>query len=119
MNTAVFLLEHAYTLDAVYLSGYVTECSLKALILERTPEPERADTLARITKGAQGHNPEVLSGVLRDLGIRIPLGIVSRFRRFQWTTSLRYQAGRKPNNEARGYLRTAELVYNWVNGELL
>lgn len=120
LSTAAFLLEHDYTLDAVYLSGYVIECSLKALILAVTPEKERADILKQITAGSRGHDREILSGLLKDKdpGIRIPVEIVCGFRRFPWTTSLRYETGRKRTGEARGYLKAAERVYNWVEGKL-
>ena len=53
-------------LEAQYLGGYSIECSLKALILEKTPIMERIDMLHRITHGAINHRADVLIGRLRD-----------------------------------------------------
>ncbi len=35
------------------------------------------------------HRLDVLLGHLRDLGIKLPLEITKRIRRFDWTTELR------------------------------
>ena len=118
LSTAEFLLRHTYALDAVYLSGYVIECSLKALILDHAQQQEQTELLKKITSGSRGHDREMLGGILRERGTQIPLDIIRRFRRFPWTTSLRYETGRKPMGEARGYLATAKQVYDWVQGEL-
>ena len=65
-------------LDAQYLGGYTVECSLKALILHRTPDPEKPDKLKRITSGAKMHRPEVLLGNCETWGspsrLRSPSG---------------------------------------------
>lgn len=80
------MLREKPTLDAQYLAGYAVECSRKALILHLTPEPEKPDKLKRITSGARMHQPEVLLGELRDLGIALPADLAKRMRRFDWTT---------------------------------
>src|SRR5438034_11559735 len=92
--TAEFLLRNKHTLDAMYIGGYTVECSLKALILERTAAVDRLDRLRAITSGAKMHKPEVLVGVLRDLGILLPLKLARRLRKATWTTALRYEIGR-------------------------
>ena len=51
LNAAETLLREKLTLDAQYLSGYAVECSLKALILELTPDSSKADKLKEITAG--------------------------------------------------------------------
>jgi hypothetical protein len=53
LTTAETLLREGHTLDAQYLGGYTVECSLKALLLELTPEPEKADTLRKLTAGRE------------------------------------------------------------------
>jgi len=45
------LLREKLTLDAQYLAGYTVECSLKALILELTPDVDKAAKLKEITAG--------------------------------------------------------------------
>ena len=43
------------TLEAQYIGGYSVECSLKALILEKTAEPDRPAMLDVLTHGATYH----------------------------------------------------------------
>ena len=68
LTTAETLLREKLTLDAQYMGGYTVECSLKALILESTPETEKPKKLKEITAGAKMHRPDVLLGELRELG---------------------------------------------------
>lgn len=82
LTTAETLLREKLTLDAQYIGGYTVECSLKALIMERTPDPDKRDQLHRITSGASMHRPDVLLGELRNLGVALPLNLAKRMRRF-------------------------------------
>jgi HEPN domain-containing protein len=118
LTTAETLLRENLTLAAQYVGGYSVECSLKALILELTPDLEKPDKLRRITSGAKMHRPDVLLGELRDLGIRLPLQIAKRMRRFDWTTDLRYETGRRDTGETKAFLKTAKAIYDWVEGQL-
>jgi HEPN domain-containing protein len=118
LTTAEFLLENRYTLDAMYLAGYAVECTLKALILELTPDHDRSEVLKKISSGKKMHDPEILGGILKDLGCPIPLLLVKKFRRSGWSTSLRYETGRKDTGETRGFLRMAKEVCDWVEGQL-
>lgn len=116
-TTAEFLLKHGFTLDAQYLAGYTIECCLKALILAKTAPVDQPAQLTRIRSGATMHRAEVLLQILRDLGVRLPLRLVKRFRRFDWTTDLRYEVGRRDTGETRAFLRAALEAYEWVKGE--
>lgn len=118
LNTAEHLLATKYTLPAQYIGGYSVECSLKALILDLTPEADRLDKLARITAGATMHQPEVLLQELRTLGVRLPMELARRFRKFKWDTSLRYETGRRDTGETVAFLRTAKIVNDWVAEQL-
>lgn len=118
LTTAEFLLANGYNLDAMYLAGYAVECTLKALILETAPVQRRNDTLKRISSGKKMHSPEVLGGILKNLGCPIPPVFVKRIRRSAWSTNLRYEIGRRDTGETRGFLRTARDMYNWVDGQL-
>lgn len=118
LTTAQFLLDNRYNLDALYLAGYTVECSLKALILEATPEAERAEILGKITSGKKMHEPEILGMFLKDLGKPIPLKLVKRLRRSGWSTALRYETGRTDTGETRSFLKTAKAVHDWVEGQL-
>jgi len=106
------------TLEAQYIGGYSVECALKALILERTPIADRPDLLNKLTHGAKSRRPEVLLGLLRDRNVFLPIELAKRMRRFDWTTDLRYETGRKDTGETNGLLRTARDMYNWVEAQL-
>jgi HEPN domain-containing protein len=106
------------TLEAQYIAGYSVECSLKALILEKTAEPDRTAMLERLTHGAASHRPEVLLDRLREQGISLTVDLAKRMRRFDWTTDLRYEIGRKPTGETNGLLNTASAIYDWVQEQI-
>lgn len=118
LTTAETLLREKLMLDAQYIGGYTVECSLKALILELTPAPDKADMLRRLTSGARMHRADVLLGELRNFGVALPLDLARRMRRFDWTTDLRYETGRRDTGETSALLRTAKLIYDWVEGQL-
>lgn len=118
LTTAEALLREKLTLDAQYLGGYTVECSLKALILEKTPNAEKSKVLEQISSGAKMHRPDVLLGELRNLGIALPIELAKRMRRFDWTTDLRYETGRRDTGETIALLKTAKAVYDWVEGQL-
>ena len=106
------------TLEAQYIGGYSVECSLKALVLEKTPAADRPDVLDRMTRGATYHRAEVLLDRLRDRGVFLTVELAKRMRRFDWTTDLRYETGRKDTGETNGLLRTARAIYEWVEGQI-
>jgi hypothetical protein len=112
LTTAETLLRAKLTLDAQYLGGYTVECSLKALILHRAPDPDKPELQKRLTSGAAMHRPDVLFGELRLLGIALPLDIAKRMRRFDWTTDLRYETGRRDTGETIAFLKTAKAIYD-------
>lgn len=118
LATAEFLLAEGYNLDAMYLGGYVIECSLKALILELTSAADRPTMLKEISSGSKMHRPEVLKELLKQKGGVIEPELVKRLRRFDWSTDLRYQYGRTDTGETRALLKTARAVHDWVKGKL-
>jgi len=118
LTTAEFLCHWGYNLEAAYLAGYTIECTLKALILEKTSVSERPETLRKIRSGRRMHDFEVLAGLLKDLGQPIPLRFVRKLRRYAWSTDMRYETGRRPPGETRGFLKAAKEVGDWVKGQL-
>lgn len=112
------LFENGFNLDARYLVGYTVECSLKALILHRTPDPDKAGKLREISSSARMHRPEVLLGELRTFGIALPLEIARRMWRFDWRTDLRYETGHRDTGETKAMLKTAKDIYDWVERQL-
>lgn len=114
------LLESNSFLDAVYLAGYVVECSLKALILERTPAAKRPDICLELTTGARSHNFDVLSGILRAKGCPPPRDVMAILDVLsdEWRTDLRYLGSIIPEREARLFLERVRAVHRWVEGSL-
>lgn len=115
------LLRAKLSLDAQYIGGYTIKCSLKALILELTGAFERTETLRNLSSGAKMHRPDILLGELRRLGAPpLPLELARRLRpgRFDWTTDLRYETGRRDTGETTAFLRTAKSIHDWVEGQL-
>ena len=106
-------------LEAQYIGGYSVECSLKALILEKTPTTDRDNVLKLITRGAKYHRADVLIGMLRDREVTLTMTLVARMRRFQWDTNIRYEVGRRDTGETNGLLRTARMILSWVEGQIL
>lgn len=118
LATAEALLVLGYTLDAQYIGGYTVECSLKGLIMERTPTADKPDILKKISSGASMHRPEVLLEELKKLGVTLTPELAKRMRRFDWTTSLRYETGRRDTGETVSFLRTAKAIYDWAEGQI-
>jgi hypothetical protein len=119
LDVAVEIMEFLRrSLEAQYVGGYSVECSLKALILEKTAEADRAAILQQLTQGAANHRPEVLLARLRDLGVVLTPELARRMRRFDWTTDLRYETGRKDTGETNALLNTAGAVYEWVESQI-
>ena len=73
--------DQGLNLDAKCLAGYTVEYALKAMILAKTPPAEVAKQTWRITAGKRTHEPAVLRGVLKELGVELPDGFGDRLRR--------------------------------------
>lgn len=106
------------TLEAQYIGGYSVECSLKALVLEKTADADRPAMLDRLTRGATYHRAEVLFDRLRERGVSLTVELAKRMRRFDWNTGLRYETGRKDTGETNALLRTARAIYEWVEEQI-
>jgi HEPN domain-containing protein len=118
LGTAEFLLDQGYNLDAFYLGGYAIECSLKALINERTPSSRRPSILEKITQGAQWHDPEVLGGILEELRCPMPRPLLKSCIDSGWSPQLRYEAGRRDTSETVAFLKLASTVVAWTGGKI-
>ena len=119
LTVAQALLDLHFTLDARYLGGYAIECSLKALIMGLTPEPQRVERYLEISRGSRMHEHDTLRGILhREFEVKLPPELIGRLRRFSWTTDLRYETGFSPVSETRGLLKIAKAVYDWSEEKL-
>jgi hypothetical protein len=118
LEAAETLLRERHSLEAQYIGGYTFECTLKALILQYTPDAELPEQLKRITSGSAMHRSDVLVGELGKRNVSVPVDIIKRIRRANWTTDLRYEIGRRDTGETIAFLKSAKAVYNWVKGLL-
>ena len=118
LKVAQFLLEHGHGTESKYLGGYSIECAMKSLILDACPPAGLAAMLKKITSGQSMHNYEVLAAILNDQGHPLPPAIRTSFRRWNWSTSLRYSTVRTPHGEVAGFLKLAGRLTVWVKGEL-
>lgn len=111
----------AYRLDAVYLGGYCVECALKALILDRTPEPKRQAELERIGRGSQGHDLEILAKNLKlSKKVAIPgdTRVAVDFVARRWGTELRYRGEHVLGREVIPFLENVRAIHAWVERSL-
>jgi hypothetical protein len=116
-TTAELLREKGLFVDQMYLTGYVVECALKALILHVTPESERQLTLEALSRGAASHDFENLKTIYQRDGKQFPLEgakILKRLVKYQWKTALRYQVGKGNRREAAAFLAEAYSFLEWV-----
>ena len=119
---AEFLFTHRFFVDAVYLAGYVVECSLKASVLKHTPQRGFAAILAQLTEvGAKGHNIEYLKSLLKDRlrrggrKDREAFGLLTEpFQRVaSWSTSLRYYVGALKHDTAKLFMDAVQEIREW------
>lgn len=82
-------------------------------------EEEDGDAIyQRISSGSRMHYPRTLGAILKDQGRPIPLALTQKYRRFGWTTDLRYATRKRPGGEAKAFLKMVRSFYRWVEGEL-
>lgn len=106
--------------EVIYLSGYVAECGLKALLVTHTPPRHHEAMLNRFKNPREiGHNLERLIDELERRNVRIPEKILAMTRRIrrQWSPQLRYSADRRATKIARSTFADADGFNRWVNGE--
>jgi HEPN domain-containing protein len=119
LGAADLLLEHGFTLDAVYLAGYGVECALKAQILRHSPEREFAEVMAKLTEaGAKGHDFEYLKNLFKErrhgrhkTDVEV-LGVLSANLKVvsSWSTDLRYEPGSIRMEAAERFCRAAREI---------
>jgi hypothetical protein len=99
----------------MYIAGYVVECSLKALILARTPARRRAAMCEEISRGQRGHDVEYLKARLKQVKCEVPRDVVERLRRTAvWSTDWRYRVGLGEYRTAKEFLDATEYIRDWA-----
>jgi hypothetical protein len=101
--------------EVIYLGGYVVECSLKAVVVSKSP-PSRHEDLLVDFKTEVKHNLDSLRVRLSRKRIELPkaeLRALSAVRSL-WDVEMRYDAIRRKRSDAEGFLQQAEIIYSWA-----
>jgi hypothetical protein len=122
LEAARFLLEHGFYTDSTYLAGYVVECSLKGLILRRTPRNQHDRMKKELTEvGAKGHDFEFLkhllhksSGKATSRASLLPDKLNRSFRAVSaWSTDLRYSPEPGEHLASARFFEAAQAIHEW------
>lgn len=103
--------------DVIYLSGYVIECALKALLLSRYPEAKHKEMIERF-KSAVKHDLEKLKRELSKKKVELPEKQQENLKRVRpvWSSEMRYDIRAWHRDEAERIFLAVEAIYDWVNG---
>lgn len=104
--------------EVIYLSGYVAECSLKSLLLSRTPVPRRTGLVEDKFRSTLGHNFDWLKQQLSDAGVSLPGEAKEQLKRVWsvWRSELRYDPAPRTRDEAQRVCEAAEGLHRWACG---
>lgn len=106
-------------LDSMYLAGYAIECSLKAVLLARTPKSKRAELMRQAFQGKAGHSFENLKALLRRQGVAFSIEVNRQLRKVtSWSTDLRYRVGLGSSGDAREFIAAVEKIVNWARRQI-
>lgn len=115
---------------AIYMAGFVIECLLKALLLERHPNLQRLVDRAKLSESDRevhsllySHELDDMLGFLPELekkltGLRTKAGgsVWTQFNDIceEWTVYARFSPANAKLEDARRYLETVEEVKKWL-----
>lgn len=104
--------------EVIYLSGYVAECSLKALLLSRTTATKRTELVEDQFRSKRGHDLDWLKEQLHEVGVNMPRGAKEQHRRVWtvWRSDLRYDPTSRTREEAERVYQAAEGLHRWACG---
>ena len=104
--------------DVIYLAGYAIECSLKALIIRRTPFAKLDDLEESVLfRSAAGHRLDsLLHYLVSDCGENLPSDFDAnvRYAARRWSTDLRYSSKKVSHAASAKFLANAELITSWI-----
>jgi len=104
--------------EAIYLSGYVVECSLKALLLTRFPRAKHPEVVGWFKRELK-HDLERLKVELRKKGVGFPTVHVENLKRVRtvWGAEMRYNIRAWQRGRAVPVFLAAEGLFEWVVGD--
>lgn len=132
-DDAICLLEsgqNARATGAIYMGGFVIECLLKALLLERYPHLQKPVGPAKLAKRDRdvveqlyGHELDEMLEFLPEVKRKLPFitgetgkPLSPRFRNVcaEWTVYARYSTKLAARNEADEFMETIREVKEWL-----
>jgi hypothetical protein len=103
---------------AVYLTGYAIECILKALLIASTPPQHQAGVLQSF-RGRTAHDLLWLRDQLAQKRVRLPVAVAREFAYLAgWSVDVRYDPGPGDREDARRFIRSAQVVLAWADGRM-
>jgi HEPN domain-containing protein len=103
---------------AIYLSGYASECILKALLITATPLRERPE-IVRSFRGAIAHDLQWLRERLRACGVFAPMIVAKELAYVAtWSVDLRYEPGAGDRDDAQRFIASTRSVLEWADGRM-
>jgi HEPN domain-containing protein len=120
LEAAEILLDNGLAQDSLYLSGYCLECSLKALILARTPQSRRREKQKERFRGGAAHTLEWLLAELHRVQSDLPgqFSAPLRFAFVHWRVELRYEVGRCDPDDVEQIITFGRELWEWVGRNL-
>jgi len=103
--------------EVIYLSGYVAECGLKAVLLNWSPDGQHENLIASFKKPkGLGHDLEKLRGLILRRGCPIPYEITEAMRILAavWHTPMRYDGRRYSQADAARLYQAGRAILDWI-----
>lgn len=102
--------------EAIYLSGYVVECALKALVVSLTPPRRHAELVEELRMEVK-HNLDKLRHLLSQRGVELPAVQRPRFVlvRSVWSSEMRYEPLPRDREDAAAVRDAARGLYLWAD----
>ena len=103
--------------EVVYLSGYVVECSFKALLLSRFPLSRHASVVAWFKTDVK-HNLERLKMELFQKSVSLPKNLSEHLKRISanWSSAMRYDVRAWKKETVERVLESTQGLFEWVQG---
>ncbi len=100
---------------AIYLTGYASECTMKALLLAVTATSQKEQMLHSF-RGAIAHDLVWLRGRLRVAGVSPPALVAKEMAYVaSWSVDLRYEPGPGDREDAQRFIASTRMVLEWAD----
>jgi hypothetical protein len=104
--------------EVIYLSGYVVECGLKAVLFSWTPVGRHSKLVEAMKKaGGPGHNLALLRERVAATGCPVPEKVTEAVSAMagRWKSEMRYEGGSYRYRDTEYLFRVAKIVFDWIS----